>query len=189
MKSLRHLLLFLLTATPGVGHCTNLLANPDFDTSIDHWSPASDAVIAWDSSIDIGSDPSSGSMIILQENGDIDAAASVADCIPVHGGASYFFGGGFLVAAGQPGTPHILVVMALYDGPDCTGSGLTSPGTVNSASVGSWFIKSATSTIDAAALSAEPAILIFNGTDEAFQVHADSMFIIEMPIFDDGFED
>ncbi|MEN8164321.1 MAG: hypothetical protein ABFS37_09340, partial [Acidobacteriota bacterium] len=120
---------------------------------------------------------------------DADAAIVLADCVPIQGDTEYHLGGRFFVQGSQPGDPHILISAILFDGPDCTGSVLTSPSTNNIALTDQWFMKSTTRFTPAEAVSAHFRINVFNDTTDAFQVHGDTMFIIDItPVFNDGFE-
>jgi len=188
MRILACALPILLTAGIAAGQGGNLLDNPNFDTGIDHWTPASDAQIFWEPQWDYDGNPNSGSMLVIQVDGDADAAMSLADCVPVEGNKEYFLGGGFYVVGAQPGTPHVMVSAILYDGPDCTGSYVSSPSTNNIALVDQWFMKSTTQVIGPAAVSAILRINVFNSTTDAFEALADSMFIKKTHIFEDGFE-
>ncbi len=188
MRLLTCFLAILLTAGFGAGQGGNLLDNPDFETGIDHWTAGSDAQIFWEPGWDYDGDLNSGSMLILQVEGDASSAMSLADCVPVEGNTEYILGGGFYVDGSQIGTPHILVTASLYDGSGCTGSNLPSPSTNNFALADQWFMKSTTRVIDAAALSAMLRISVFNFSTDAFEVLADSMFIKKTQIFEDGFE-
>lgn len=188
MRLLACVVSMMLTAGIAAGQGGNLLDNPNFDTGIDHWTPVSDAQIFWEPSWDFDGNPSSGSMLVIQVDGDADAAMSLADCVPVEGNREYFLGGGFYVVGSQPGTPHVIVSATLFDGSDCTGSYLTSPSTNNVALVDQWFVKSTTQVIDPAAVSTMLRINVFNSTTDAFEALVDSMFIIKTQIFEDGFE-
>lgn len=185
-----YLLSLIILIGPGIGHGANLLKNPNFDAGIDHWVAASDALIDWDSNDDVDGDPNSGSMVIVQQDGDVDAAVSQADCVPVTGGTEHSFGGHIYVTSDQPGTPRVLMGLSLYDGPNCTGAGLISPSTSNIvSSFDTWIMKSTTAVIDDFAVSARLRINIFNLTTEPLKIRVDSMFILGPMIFEDGFED
>lgn len=178
----------MLTAGIAAGQGGNLLDNPNFDNGIDHWTPESDAQIFWEPLSDFDGNPNSGSMLVVQVDGDADAAIGLADCVPVEGNEEYILGGGFYVVGALPGTPHVMLSATLYDGPDCTGSFLASPSTNNIALVDQWFMKSTTQVIDPAAVSARLRINVFNSTTDAFEALTDSMFISKTQIFEDGFE-
>lgn len=190
MKPSSYLLPLFLLIGPGIGHGENLLNNPNFDTGIDHWVAVSDALIGWEPGDDVNGDPKSGSMVIAQDDGDVDAAISEADCVSVVGGAEYRFGGHVYVTSGQPGTPRILIGMSLYDGHKCTGSPLISPSTSNViSSFDTWILKTSAGVINSSALSARLHINVFNLTTDPLKISVDSMFILGPMMFEDGFED
>ncbi len=188
MRLLTCILPILLTAGFVAGQGGNLLDNPNFDNDTDHWIAESDAQIFWEPDWDYDGDPNSGSMLVIQVDGDADAAMSLADCLPVEGNKEYMLGGGFFVDGSQTGTPHVMVSATLYDGTNCTGSYLTSPSTNNVALVDQWFMKSTTQVIHPAAVSTMLRISVFNSTTDAFEALADSMFLKRTQIFEDGFE-
>ncbi len=179
----------LLSAGPTAAQNWNLLNNPNFDTDLDHWTPVSDAVLFFDANNDVHGDPDSGSMVIIQIQDDVDVAAAVADCVPIESETEYTFGGRFHVTAAQPGDPGILIGLTMFDGPDCTGTILMNPGTNNHVLIDQWFLKSGTRFTPPGALSADFHVLIFNGSTDLYQVHSDTMFVIDItPVFNDGFE-
>lgn len=188
MRLLACVVPMMLSASIAAGQGGNLLDNPNFDTGIDYWTAESDAQIFWEPNWDFNGNPNSGSMLVIQVDGDADAAMSLAECVPVEGNKEYFLGGGFYIAGSQPGTPHVTVSAILFDGSDCTGSYLTSPSTNNAALVDQWFMKSTTQVIDPAAVSTMLRINVFNLTTDAFEVLVDSVFILKTQIFEDGFE-
>lgn len=167
----------------------NLLDNPSFDTGILNWTEASQAIIAWDPSFDAFEDHFLGSILMVQIAGDSDAAIVLADCVSISPNTEYRFGGRIYVQGGQPGTPHVLVGLSQYDGPGCTGSALTSPSTTNLVTTGEWMMKEGTWTTPSVAVSARFKINIFNLTTDTFEVHGDTMFVMDnTPLFEDGFE-
>jgi hypothetical protein len=168
----------------------NLLDNPHFDTGVLHWSEASQAIITWDPSVDAFGDPDSGSVLIVQITGDIDAAVAVADCVSITPNTEYRFGGRIYVQGAQPGTPRVLVGLALYDGPGCTGSALSGPSTSNLVTTDQWMMKESSWITQPEAVSARFRVNIFNSTTDTFEVHGDTMFVIDNTrLFEDGFED
>lgn len=189
MKAMIGTVAILFSAVSASTQPWNLLANPNFDTGTAHWVEASDALMSWDPTADAHGSPDSGSIMVTQIAGDTDAAIIVADCVPLQGDTEYILGGRFYVDGSQPGDPHILVGASLFDGPDCTGNILTSPATNNAALTDQWFMKSTTRLTPTEAVSAQFKINVFSSTTDAFQIHGDTMFIIDItPLFADGFE-
>lgn len=189
MKPMIGTVIILFSTLSASAQYSNLLNNPNFNTGIDHWIEASDAQISWDPANDAHGYPNSGSIVINQVFGDLDGASVFADCVPIQAETEVLLGGWFFVDGSEPGEPHVMIQTAIYDAPDCTGTFLQGIATNNIASTDQWFMKSTYRVIETGAVSAQFIIIAFNDSTDAFQVHGDTMFIIDlMPLFDDGFE-
>jgi len=187
MKRLATCLLIATTGAFAGSSTDSLLPNPDLDSGIDGWSGRSGAEVSWESGEDVDGDPNSGSARIVQVRDDADFAGLDSACFPIVGG-EYDFGGWFFIDDAQPGDYGILLTLQVFNGPDCSGAVVASPGTNNFAQADTWFLKiTGGRSLPAGSASAQLRVSVFNRSPEPFEVLADGFFIIGR-IFDDGFE-
>ena len=132
----REIPIFLaIIATCAAASAQNLLSNPNFDTDLSSWH-SEGATIAWDSQDADGSSSSGSAKIILPANS--GPGGFLKPCTPLPAGASFSFGGKFLIPPGQIGTTTASLEINWYSGADCNNLVAFGPNTDAVTATGEW---------------------------------------------------
>ena len=118
----RFALFLVLAAVGGTAAAQNLLVNPNFDSNVAGWSFTTPGTFTWDSSLDAGSNPLSGSGRLDNTSPATNGTSFAAQCVAVTGGSTYDFLAKIRIPSGQSQTGHANVVVNFYDGASCGGS-------------------------------------------------------------------
>ena len=169
---------------------TNLLANPNFDSSLAGWIPVSPGVNEIrHAQGDSDGAPTSGSAEIMNLSGDGEVF-SLAECVALTATGSYGLGGRVWLDSARPDAPSCYAVVDFHAGPGCTGgvlgTGIT-PG-ITGDTQGEWRSLSGFVAAPAGAVSARVMFVLDAGTSPDFAAGLDQLLFHRDEIFGDGFE-
>lgn len=158
---------------------SNLLANPEFTSSLSGWSNPYGGVASWNSR-DFANSATSGSAVVVNDlnpgNGGVHWVLS--QCVSVTPSTLYEFGGRLLVPSGQPAGTEAVLILQGFGSSNCTGAILDTDDE-STASVEEWELESSDFTPDSGVHSVLFALGVYKpqGVTANASAHFDNVFL------------